>query len=77
MRKTYVAPIAAGVLLAVAGTAQAATRTTTLGVSAVVNSNCIVSSQNLAFGGYDGTAAKTGTADITVRCSTRRRTGCR
>jgi spore coat protein U-like protein len=29
-----------------------------------------VSAQALAFGGYDGTAAKTGTSDISVRCST-------
>ncbi len=38
-------------------------------MSAVVNPNCLVSAQTLAFGGYDGTAAKTGTSDITVRCS--------
>jgi len=69
MRKNALTLAVAGALLVASATAGAATKTTTLGVSAVVNSNCIVSSQNLAFGGYDGTAAKTGTADITVRCS--------
>jgi spore coat protein U-like protein len=59
----------AGTLLVASATAGAATKTTTFGVSAVVNPNCLVSAQDLAFGGYDGTAAKTGTADITVRCS--------
>ena len=59
----------AGTLAVASGTAGAATRTTTFGVSAVVNPNCLVSAQPLAFGGYDGTAAKTGTSNITVRCS--------
>ena len=59
----------AGALVVASGTAGAATKTTTFGVSAVVNPNCIVSAADLAFGGYDGTAAKTGTSNITVRCS--------
>jgi spore coat protein U-like protein len=59
----------AGALVIASGTAAAATKTTTFGVSAVVNPNCLVSAQALAFGGYDGTAEKTGTSDITVRCS--------
>jgi spore coat protein U-like protein len=59
----------ASALAIASGAAGAATKTTTFGVSAVVNPNCIVAAEDLAFGGYDGTAAKTGTADITVRCS--------
>jgi spore coat protein U-like protein len=59
----------AGALVVASGTAGAATKTTTFGVSAVVNPNCLVTAQPLAFGGYDGTAAKTGTSDISVRCS--------
>lgn len=59
----------AGTLVMATGTAGAATKTTTFGVSAVVNPNCLVAAQALAFGGYDGTAAKTGSSDITVRCS--------
>lgn len=60
----------AGALLIASGSAAAATRTTTFGVSAVVNPNCLVSATALNFGGYDGTAAKTGTSNISVRCST-------
>lgn len=59
----------ASALAMASGAAGAATKSTTFGVSAVVNPNCLVAAQDLAFGGYDGTAAKTGTADITVRCS--------
>jgi spore coat protein U-like protein len=60
----------AGALLIASGSAAAATRTTTFGVSAVVNPNCLVNATALNFGSYDGTAAKTGTSDISVRCST-------
>ena len=70
MRKNALMLAVAGTLLIASGTAGAATKTTTFGVSAVVNPNCLVSATALAFGGYDGTAAKTGTSDITVRCST-------
>ena len=69
MRKNALTLAVAGALLVASGSAGAATKTATLGVSAVVNANCIISSQNLAFGNYDGTTAKTGTADVTVRCS--------
>jgi len=69
MRKNNLMVAVAGALLVASGTAGAATKTTTFGVSAVVNPNCLVSAQPLAFGGYDGTAAKTGTSDISVRCS--------
>lgn len=69
MRRNVLMLAVAGTLLVASGTASALTRTTTLGVSAVVNPNCLINSQNLNFGSYDGTAARTGTADITVRCS--------
>ena len=60
----------AGTFMIASGGAAAATKTTNLGVSAVVNPNCLVTATALNFGGYDGTAAKTGTSDISVRCST-------
>jgi spore coat protein U-like protein len=69
MRRKNIMLAVAGALLVASGTAGAATKTTTFGVSATVNPNCLVSAQALNFGGYDGTAAKTGTSDITVRCS--------
>ena len=70
MRKNALLLAVAGTLLIASGTAGAATKTTTFGVSAVVNPNCLVTAPDLAFGGYDGTAAKTGTSVISVRCST-------
>jgi spore coat protein U-like protein len=69
MRSNVLMLAVAGSLMLVAGTAAAATKTTTFGVSATVNPNCLVSATALNFGGYDGTAAKTGTSDISVRCS--------
>jgi spore coat protein U-like protein len=48
---------------------QAANKQTTMGVSATVAANCNISAQNLGFGSYDATAAKTGSANLTVRCS--------
>lgn len=69
MRNSNLMLAVAGALALAAGTAGAATRTTTFGVSATVNPNCLVSAQALNFGGYDGTAAKAATSDITVRCS--------
>ncbi len=69
MRSTNIAPIATAVLLAFAGSAQAATKTTTFGVSASVASNCLVSATNLAFGAYTGVAALSGTSDVGVRCT--------
>lgn len=69
MRSTSVAPIAAAVLLALAGSAQAGTKTTTFGVSASVAANCLVTTTNLAFGAYTGVATLTGTSDVDVRCT--------
>lgn len=69
MRKNVITPIAAGILLAAAGTASAATRTTTFGVSANVAANCLVSASPMSFGDYDGTAPRPGSSDISVRCS--------
>lgn len=69
MRNYAIAPIAAGVLLAVAGSADAATRTSSFQVTASVASNCLITSTNLGFGSYDGSAALTGSSDVKVRCS--------
>lgn len=69
MNRTIVAPITAGILLAVAGAAQAATRTTTFNVSATVLDNCVISAGDLSFGTFDGSADLANTSTITVRCS--------
>jgi spore coat protein U-like protein len=73
MRKHSIAPIAAGLMLAVAGSAQAASKTATFGVSATVAPNCLVSAANLAFGNYlgdpDTPVNVDSSSDISVRCS--------
>lgn len=69
MRNHIVAPFIAGLLLASAGTASAATKTTTFTVSASVAANCFVSATNMAFGSYTGVAALQTTSDVLVRCT--------
>lgn len=70
MRKVLVASISSAVLLAAAGSASAATATSTFNVTATVLKNCLVSSANLAFGSYTpNTGALTGNSAITVRCT--------
>ena len=69
MNRKNVALLSAGVLLALAGTAQAATRTASFQVSANVVDNCIISATALNLGTFDGTNNLTASAPITVRCS--------
>jgi spore coat protein U-like protein len=65
-----IAPIAAGVLLAVSGAAQAATKTASFTVSASVGKNCVISAGNLALGEFVGDNDLTAQSDISVRCTT-------
>jgi len=69
MRKTNLMLAVAGSLVVAAGAANADTKTTTFGVAATVNANCLVTAESLDFLGYDGTAEKTASSDISVRCS--------
>ena len=69
MRKQIVAPLAAGVLLAFAGAAQAAIKTASFTVSASVGKNCTISATNLALGEFVGDNNLTSESDITVRCT--------
>ena len=69
MSSKIIAPVAAGVLLAVAGAAHAATKTTTFLVSANVTENCVISAGDLAFGDFDGTNDRLVNSTITVRCT--------
>jgi spore coat protein U-like protein len=64
-----IVPLAAGVLVALSGAAQAATTSTTFGVSASVAANCIVAATPIAFGNYDGTAAVDVSQNLSVRCT--------
>jgi spore coat protein U-like protein len=65
-----IAPIAAGVLLALSGAAQAATKTASFTVSASVGKNCVISAGNLALGEFVGDNDLTAQSDISVRCTT-------
>jgi spore coat protein U-like protein len=69
MRKQILAPIAAGVLIAFAGAAQAATKTASFTVSASVGKNCVISAGDLALGEFVGDNNLTAQSDITVRCT--------
>jgi len=69
MRKQILAPLAAGVLLALAGAAQAATKTASFTVSASVGKNCVISAGNLALGAFVGDNDLTAQSTITVRCT--------
>ncbi len=70
MSMKIIAPIAAGVLLAVSGAAQAATKTASFTVSASVGKNCVISAGNLALGEFVGDNDLTAQSDISVRCTT-------
>jgi spore coat protein U-like protein len=70
MHKYALAPLAAGVLLALAGTAQAAPpASTTFKVSATVNPICLVQAADMAFPDYDASTAVNATSKIDVRCT--------
>jgi spore coat protein U-like protein len=69
MLKQSVLPVAVAAILAAAGTAQAATKTANLAVTAAVASNCFITTTPVAFADYDGTADVDATGSINVRCS--------
>jgi len=71
MSKKIIAPIAAVVLLALAGAAQAATKTASFTVSATVAKNCIISATDMDFGTFDldDVSNRTTTSNILVRCT--------
>jgi spore coat protein U-like protein len=70
MRKQILAPIAAGVLLALAGAAQAATKTASFTVSASVAKNCVIDANNISFvDPFVGDNDLVAEADILVRCT--------
>jgi len=70
MHINRIVPLAASVLVALSGAAQAASpATTSFGVSASVAANCIVTAVAMPFGAYDGTVAKTTSQDLKVRCT--------
>lgn len=69
MSKHVIAPIAAGILLALAGTAHAVTKQSTFQVSATVTENCVISAAPLNLGDFNGTNDLEASSAITVRCT--------
>ena len=69
MRRQIITPAVAGVLLALAGTAQADQKTTSFEVSANVKKNCIITAGDLAFGDWTVATDTSSTSTITVRCT--------
>lgn len=69
MRRHILAPVTVGVLLALAGTAQAAEKTTTFVVRANVLENCTITAGNLDFGDWTVDTDVAVDSTITVRCT--------
>ena len=70
MRKFAFTGVAAGISLALAGAANAASpATTSFDVSASVADNCFVTATDLNFEGYDAGTEKTATSSVKVRCT--------
>ena len=61
--------VAAGVLLAMAGGAQAATTLSSFTVTANVTANCLVSTTNMDLGTFNGVANLTSTSNINIACT--------
>ena len=71
MNKHLVAPVTAGILLALAGAAHAGTRTDGFIVSATVSGNCLITAQDMNFGTFEllDTTDQQAVSDILVRCT--------
>jgi spore coat protein U-like protein len=69
MNKKILVPFAAGALLGLAATGQAAQVTSSFNVYAGVQKNCLIQAQDMDFGYYNGTAELTAASAIAVRCS--------
>lgn len=69
MLKQTIGTLSAAVLLALASSANAATKTDAMQVTATVSKNCTISAPDLSLGAFDGTNDLTATSDISVRCT--------
>jgi spore coat protein U-like protein len=70
MRNSVIAPIGAGVLLALAGAAsEAATKNDSFLVTASVSKNCIITAPDLNLGVFDGTNDLTASSTISINCT--------
>jgi spore coat protein U-like protein len=69
MQSKILAPVIAGMLLATAGAAQAATKNASFNVTATVAKNCVISANPLSLGAFDGTNDLAATSTIVVTCT--------
>ena len=69
MLRNTIVPMTAGILLALAGSAQAATKTDGIQVSANVAKNCIISAPDINRGYFDGTNDLNASSVISIRCT--------
>lgn len=69
MKKYLVAPVAAGIMLAVAGAAQAESKNASFTVSATVAKACTIDANNMDMGTWSGTGNLDGTTTVTVKCT--------
>jgi len=69
MNRIVVAPIAAGIVLALASAAHADTKNASFTVSATVAKACVITAENLDMGTWSGSGDLTGTSNVAVKCS--------
>ena len=69
MKKYLVAPVITGILLAVAGAAQAESKNASFTVSATVAKACTIDANNMNMGTWSGTGNLDGTTTVTVKCT--------
>lgn|SRR5512135_753398 len=70
MKKYLIAPVTAGIMLAVAGAAQADTKNASFTVSATVAKACAITADPLAMGTWSGVGDLDGASTINVKCTT-------
>lgn len=69
MLKQTIGTLSAAVLLALASSANAATKTDAMQVSATVSKNCVIDAPDLNLGAFDGTNNLQVNSTISVRCT--------
>ena len=69
MKNYLVAPAAAGIMLAVAGAAQADSKNASFTVSATVAKACTIDANNMNMGTWSGTGNLDGATTVTVKCT--------
>jgi len=69
MKKYLVAPVSAGIMLAVAGAAQADSKNASFTVSATVAKACTIDASDMNMGTWSGVGNLDGATTVTVKCT--------